>query len=78
MDINRLNSLALGESAIVISTDECSIRERLYDFGLIPGTKVKCMLKSPLGDPTAYLVKGALIAIRKEDSSKIEIAPEYI
>lgn len=75
MSKNTLNSLALGESARVLSTEQCRIKDRLFDVGLIPGATVKCMLKSPLGDPTAYLIEGALIAIRAEDSSCIEIAP---
>lgn len=48
-----------------------SMVQRLEDLGIIPGTEVSCVMKSPLGDPAAYLVRGAVIAIRREDSSKI-------
>jgi len=48
-----------------------SMRRRLQDIGLINGTKVTCLQKSPFGDPTAYLIRGAVIAIRTEDSSNI-------
>ena len=47
------------------------IRRRLLDIGLIPGTAVLRYGKSPLGDPSAYLVRGKLIAIRDEDGEKI-------
>lgn len=50
---------------------EGSIRRRFLDIGLIPGTAVHCIGRSPLGDPTAYLVRGKLIAIRKEDAGKV-------
>ena len=43
------------------------ILRRLLDIGVISGTRVKCVLKSPLGDPTAYLIRGAVMALRKED-----------
>ena len=48
-----------------------SMRRRLRDIGLIEGTKVKCVLKSPAGDPTAYQIRGALIALRSEDAEKV-------
>lgn len=48
-----------------------SMRRRLLDIGLIEGTDVACLQKSPAGDPVAYLIRGAVIAIRSEDSAKI-------
>ncbi len=48
-----------------------SMRRRLLDMGLIEGTKVECVQKSPAGDPIAYLIRGAVIALRSEDSSRI-------
>lgn len=50
------------------------IRRRLQDMGLISGTLVRCVFKSPYGDPTAYLIRGALIALRKEDAEKILVS----
>lgn len=51
--------------------NEGSMRRRLQDIGLIEGTPVLCLQKSPSGDPIAYLIRGAVIALREEDSSKI-------
>lgn len=50
---------------------EASMRRRLQDLGLICGTRVECVQKSPHGDIAAYLIKDALIAIRTEDARKI-------
>lgn len=67
-----LNTLKEGESGVVCSLNATgSIRRRLLDIGLIEGTKVECLLKSPLGDPVAYKIRGAVIALRVEDSSTI-------
>ena len=44
-----------------------SMRRRLLDIGLIEGTDVACLQKSPAGDPVAYLIRGAVIAIRSEE-----------
>lgn len=48
-----------------------SLRRRLLDIGLVEGTKVECLQKSPAGDPVAYLIRGAVIALREEDSSAV-------
>lgn len=48
-----------------------SMRRRFMDIGIVEGTDVKCLNRSPMGDPVAYLIKGAVIAIRKEDSETI-------
>ena len=48
-----------------------SMRRRLQDIGLVEGTRVECLQKSPSGDPVAYLIRGAVIALRSEDAGKI-------
>jgi ferrous iron transport protein A len=43
------------------------------DLGLLPGTAIKAVLKSPLGNPIAYDVRGSILALRLEDASKIMV-----
>lgn len=50
------------------------MRRRLLDLGLAEHTEVMCLGQSPLGDPKAYLIRGAVIAIRAIDSRKILIS----
>ncbi|QOV20431.1 ferrous iron transport protein A [Blautia liquoris] len=73
--IGMLSDLGEGQKAIVSAVDypEESMRRRLQDLGLIKGTEVICIRKSPLGDPVAYQIRGAIIALRVEDSSCIRI-----
>ena len=66
-----LNQLKPGEEAVVTSISGENRRRR--DLGLIEGTKVKCVLNSPLGDPAAYKIRGAVIAIRREDAADIKV-----
>ena len=49
------------------------MRRRLLDIGLTPDTVVECVGKSPAGDPKAFLIRGAVIAIRSEDCAEILI-----
>ena len=72
MEIHPLTELDEGQIARVkniLSTG--SMRRRLQDIGLIENTAVQCMQKSPSGDPIAYLIRGAIIALRTEDSGNI-------
>lgn len=69
-----LDFLQPGEFAIVKKLKSVgSMRRRLLDIGLINDTVVECVGKSPAGDPTAYMIRGAVIAIRKEDCRDIFI-----
>lgn len=61
--------LDVGESAVV----KClavggALRRRFSDMGIIDGAVIKCVGRSPLGDPAAYLICGAVVAIRDCDS----------
>ncbi len=72
-----LCALPAGATARVQGIEaEAGIRHRLGDLGLIAGTRVTCVGKSPLGDPTAYLIRGTVIALRKEDASKVFVERE--
>ena len=71
---SRLSALALGESAEVVAlAASCrgAQRRRLLDLGLVPGTRVTSELRGPSGDPTAYRIRGALIALRRDQASHI-------
>lgn len=49
---------------------------RLRDLGMAEGTRVKCLGAGPLGDPAAYLIRGAVVALRKKDAARIEAESE--
>ena len=70
----RLCDIAPGQDAVVKELlANGSIRRRFLDIGLIENTRVRCVGRSPGGDPSAYLIRGAVIAIRAEDSQNILI-----
>ncbi len=71
-----LNEIKPGECAIVRALQATgSMRRRLLDIGLIENTPVECLGRSPGGDPSAYLIRGAVIAIRAQDCKNIIISP---
>lgn len=67
-----LNEIKLGETAVVERLrTHGAMRRRLLDIGLVEGTRVECVGVSPMGDPAAYLIRGAVIAIRSADSRDV-------
>lgn len=72
--MQSLASLSDGD-ACYINTIELDglLRRRIFDLGMIPGTWVKCVRRSPSGNPIAYYVRGAIIALRNEDAACIKV-----
>lgn len=69
-----LNNINPGEQATIHSLiSNGSMRRRLLDIGLIKNTHIECIGRSPGGDPSAFLIRGAVIAIRSEDCKDILI-----
>ncbi len=72
----KLFELKQGQSATVRGiSSQGSMRRRLQDMGLIEGTRVECVGVSPLGDPAAYFIRGAVVALRNSDAAGISIRP---
>ena len=71
---SRLCDISPGDTAVISNMlAQGSIRRRLRDIGLVEGAEVECLMKSPLGDPVAYLIKGAVIALRREDAASVTV-----
>ena len=49
------------------------LRRQLRDLGFVPGAQVECLGRSPLGDPAAYRVRGAVVALRRRDAQRIAL-----
>lgn len=70
-----LHLLPIGKKATISHLQlKGDMRRRLLDLGFVPNTAVQCLYRSPLGDPTAYLVRGAVIALRQEDAEQIIVS----
>ena len=52
---------------------EDQARKRLLHIGFAPGVQVTPIRRSPSGDPIAYSVSGALVAIRQEQADKVMV-----
>ncbi len=71
-----LSALKPGERGQVVGISTACRgpqRRRMLDLGIVPGTIVEAELRSPTGDPTGYLVRGAMIALRREQAEMIHV-----
>ncbi len=72
----RLDVLRPGEQAEVVRISPAvqgPQRRRLLDLGILRGTTITAAMRSASGDPTAYRIRGALIALRRAQARGIHI-----
>lgn len=70
----KLHNASVGSVVTVedlISTG--TLRERMLALGLTKGAKVEVIRRGPSGDPTIFNIRGAMIALRHEESSLVAI-----
>jgi DtxR family transcriptional regulator, Mn-dependent transcriptional regulator len=70
----RLTDLAADERGEVVGISPLVrgfARNRLLDLGVVPGSVLEIVLVSPGGDPVAYRIRGAAIALRREQAERI-------
>lgn len=74
-EYKKLSDLRPGETAVVrhLTDPAHNLSGRLADLGLTVGSAVTCTMKSPLGDPSAYLIRGAVIALRHADAAIVAV-----
>ena len=71
-ETRTLDRLAAGRRAVVAEvTAPEGQRRRLQELGFVPGGAVTALQESPWGDPVAYGVCGAVIALRRADAQQI-------
>jgi DtxR family transcriptional regulator, Mn-dependent transcriptional regulator len=74
--LERLCALHPGEEGVVVRVGgrvQGAQRRRLLDLGVVPGTVIRAELASISGDPVAYRIRGAVIALRRAQADDIVI-----
>ncbi|NUN68517.1 MAG: FeoA domain-containing protein [Bacteroidetes bacterium] len=74
--LSPLTTLSVGQEAHVLSISKAMRghqRRRLMDLGVVPGTMIRAEMTSASGDPTAYSIRGALVALRRQHAEMIYI-----
>jgi ferrous iron transport protein A len=70
-----LNRLPIGRAARVTALRaDGPVRRRLLDLGIVEGTLIRPLFRSPSGNPVAYRIRGAVIALRTDASSRVLVS----
>lgn len=74
MTLDRLGPGERGTvTRLLLSPQEASSLTRL---GLRPGTAIRCLRRTPLGDPTVYRFRGTEVAIRRKDAAGVQVTSD--
>ena len=75
--LTAMSELTEGESGIIKSIEHvCNMRRRLIDIGFSVGEQVTLLSRAPLGEPSAFYIKGSVIALRRGDAKLITVTRE--
>ncbi|MBQ1351773.1 MAG: ferrous iron transport protein A [Oscillospiraceae bacterium] len=74
-----LHTLKEGEHGTIVRLCASGkLRRRLQDIGMIEGARIGCVQKSLWGNPVAYQIRGAVIALRTQDAARILVTPVVV
>jgi ferrous iron transport protein B len=79
MDNNQskktLEDLVPGQSGVILSVGNSSesVKRRLVDMGLTPGTNIRVKKIAPFGDPIEVDIRGYALSLRKSDARQITV-----
>jgi len=74
-DFISLDKLNPGDKAKVVSIEKINDfdKQKFFGLGIIEGTQIEALYRSPFGNPTAYLIRGTVFALRNETAEKITV-----
>lgn len=71
--MSYLSELAPGETALVQSIEKSDIGRRLSELGLVADTRIYCIARASFSGPSAYLVRGCALALRREAACAVKV-----
>lgn len=74
LSLRSLDCLAVGQSAVIAALPPCiELTRRLNSLGLVNGTWITVINRTPSGDAIACCFRKSLIALRRSDAEKIVV-----
>lgn len=74
--MSTLNTLELGQSATImdVAAHPPSLRQRLLEMGLLPGTEVTLVRRAPLGDPLELRLRDYTLSMRASEAASVSVS----
>lgn len=71
MNATRISKLKKGDRGVIKEIMDSTVKQRLIEMGLLPGTPFQISSISPFGDPIAIRLKDFAISVRLSDGDLI-------
>lgn len=71
--MTTLDTLKIGQSAIIQSFNDVFLSLKLTEMGCLPGERITVSQIAPLGDPMAIEIDGYLLSLRKQEASTVVV-----
>ena len=69
-----LSALEPGSRTRIVELDRSTPQgRRLFDLGFAPGTEVRVLRRAPMGDPTAFYLRGSQICLRRTEAKRVRV-----
>lgn len=70
----KMSELKPGDKAVVTEVATVGeVSQRLFDMGLVNGTRFKVVRKAPLGDPIEIWMRGFMLALRVNEAECVTV-----
>lgn len=70
----RLGDLRAGQAGLVRAVRLARpLARRLFEMGLLPGTRVEVVRVAPLGDPLELCLRNYSLSIRRQEAMQVEV-----
>ncbi|NLV27895.1 MAG: ferrous iron transport protein A [Methanomicrobiales archaeon] len=74
MSIMTVEQLPPGTSGIISEIlGDTTIRRRLMEMGVLPGSRLTLVKWAPLGDPAECLIRGYKLSLRRREAALITV-----
>lgn len=71
----KLTELTPGQRGLIVKIDLLpAVKKRLEPLGIREGELIELVRRAPLHDPLEFLAGGNLVALRRTEAMKIEVA----
>ncbi|MDD3513009.1 MAG: FeoA family protein [Synergistaceae bacterium] len=71
-----LSALEIGEGVVVSKiAGDGSLKRRILEMGLVPGTEIRVERKAPFNDPVSVWFRGYELSLRVDEANAVLVRP---
>jgi Fe2+ transport system protein FeoA len=68
-----LSIIRPGQYVTIANIQDCILKPKLMEMGLIIGEEIEVLFRAPFGDPIAIEIQGYVLSLRLEEAALIHV-----